>query len=158
MHHHYLNTHHHPSSQHLLQTPPCHHHPFLNHPSPLNIYCKHHHTITTTSTTYQHPPPINTTPLTHLLSPSSGVLKSLEPLNSQLSQEVQMLTKYSEAQVLEGLTKAVHSRVGSSSPQTPNPYFNQSCIRLTVIFMLFQLVYLISFLCSLLAPSGVFFV
>lgn len=39
-----------------------------------------------------------------------GVLKSLEPLNAQLSHEVQMLTKYSEGQVLEGLTKTLHSR------------------------------------------------
>lgn len=41
-----------------------------------------------------------------------GVVKSLEPLNAHLIQEVHMLTKNSEGQVLDGLTKVIHSRVG----------------------------------------------
>ncbi|KAG0719455.1 Enhancer of mRNA-decapping protein 4 [Chionoecetes opilio] len=39
-----------------------------------------------------------------------GVVKSLEPLGAHLSQEVRSLTKSSEAQVLDGLTKVIHSK------------------------------------------------
>ncbi|KAK8395280.1 hypothetical protein O3P69_006175 [Scylla paramamosain] len=39
-----------------------------------------------------------------------GVVKSLEPLSSHLTQEVHSLTKNSEEQVLDGLTKVIHSR------------------------------------------------
>lgn len=39
-----------------------------------------------------------------------GVVKSLEPLSSHLTQEVHSLTKNSEGHVLDGLTKVMHSR------------------------------------------------